>query len=169
MNQQIGANLNEAHLMLTTSIFDEQNKKIIEKISDEHRQPVKTEKQEPSFFMKVWSYIIYPFTCCLKTYNNKREIKYDDFPSSTTITPSTSFNISSNPVTFIDNGQYKIPVDIFEERLNALKSERDRQDREFLSNIPSKEDAKKQFDEFNRIPNEEINAQFKQMQQEKGY
>lgn len=166
MNQPIGANLNEAYSMLTPSVYDEHNRKVIEKISQEHRPQVKKYKPQPTWWQKIWSNITYLFTCCSPTNDNETEIevnydlKYDNTACAPPSTPT-------KPDIWVDTGTNKIPVDIFEQRLKALQNQRDLQDEEFKS--ISREDVQKQFDNFNRIRNEEVDDQFRQMQREKGY
>jgi hypothetical protein len=153
MNQPIGANLNEAHNMLTPSVYDNYNKKVINKI--EHKP-----QSRPTFFQRVWSWITYPLSCCWNTDDTNETEVYHDLKYDNTQLP--------NQPKFVDTGLNKIPVDVFEERLKALQAELDRQDKEFLRDV-SREEAQKRFDEFNKVRNDEVNVQFKQMQREKGY
>lgn len=169
MNQTtIGANLNEAHMMLTTSSYDDYNKKVIARISREHRpEPHPEPIPKPTWWQTCWSYITYPFRCC---YGTKDDIIEHNNSKTTNLINSreTTSEITPNKEQWVDTGLNKIPQNEFEKRLQALQAERDKQDREFLQNV-SREDTQNQFNAFNKKRNEEVNEQFRQMQQEKGY
>lgn len=66
-----------------------------------------------------------------------------------------------------DNGLNAIPVDEFVKRLAILQAQRDADDKK-LREKP-REQAQKEFDDFNNKRNQEVQKEFEKMRKEKGY
>jgi hypothetical protein len=137
---------------------------IIQKISDEHRKLV-IKVQPPvraptNWLTRLCNNLAYLF-CCTRPQPDDEQVK-----------PVPEQQIEEpDPLGFAnDNGFGKIPQDTAEARMNAMIAERNRQDNLYFPQTDeAREKAKISFAEFNRTRNEETAAQFKQMQQEKGY
>lgn len=162
--RMIGANLNEAHLMLTSSIYDERNKTICNK-----------QNIQKPWYQRFWEILTYPLSCCYQSNNdestNNKEIvnssEHEKNPIQINKTSETKEQTKEETKgEYVDDGLTKIPQNVFENRLQALIDIRAQQDREFAI---GRENAQIAFDTFNKKRNEEVNEQFKQMQKEKGY
>lgn len=165
------ADLSEAYKMLTPSVYDDYNKRIIQRISDEHRPPqppsskpvIEKKSMCSTMCSSISAFFANIFSCC----NCCITTATDDIDKTEHEQQPNNINIAENPSTWVDTGLNKIPQDVAETRLAMLMKQREEQDREF-NNI-TEEERKRQFNKFNDIRNKEVKAQFEQMQREKGY
>jgi hypothetical protein len=171
------ADLNEAYNMLTPSVYDKRNKVAIQQISDEHRKPIVQPLIQPpvptptNWWTRLCNNVTYLFCCCTTAQPDEDDVQV---PVSSLVSVSVSVHAPEpidDPLGFKnDDGYGKIPQDTAEARMNAMIAERNRQDNLYFPQTDeARAKAKVSFDEFNRVRNAEVDAQFKQMQRERGY